>query len=91
MIGRSNPMRCSAGEIVRALSITAPSLWKEPLMPTRRMDLRQVRELMRLHREAGLARPHLLEILEDRYGNRPTLVTSQLSVTKWHERIGDAA
>ena len=23
-------------------------------MPTRRMDMRQVRELMRLHREAGL-------------------------------------
>src|SRR3546814_1182910 len=34
--------------------LTAPSLWKEPLMPTRRMDMRQVRELMRLHREAGL-------------------------------------
>src|SRR3546814_6304167 len=36
------------------------------------------------------ARHHLLEILEDRYGNRSTLVTSQLPVTKWHELIGDA-
>lgn len=26
-------------------------------MPTRRIDMRQVRELMRLHREAGLIRP----------------------------------
>ena len=36
------------------------------------------------------ARHHLLEILEDRYGNRSTLVTSQLPITKWHELIGDA-
>lgn len=35
------------------------------------------------------ARNHLLEILEDRYGRRATLVTSQLPVSHWHELIGD--
>lgn len=35
------------------------------------------------------ARHHLLEILEDRYGRRATLVTSQLPVARWHELIGD--
>lgn len=30
-----------------------------------------------------------LEILEDRHGLRSTLVTSQLPVEHWHERIGD--
>jgi len=34
-------------------------------------------------------RRDLLEILEDRYGLRSTLVTSQLPVEKWHEYIGD--
>lgn len=37
----------------------------------------------------GNARHHLLEILEDRYGRRSTLVTSQLPVVRWHEMIGD--
>lgn len=34
-------------------------------------------------------RRDLLEILEDRYGKRSTLVTSQLPVTAWHDAIGD--
>jgi DNA replication protein DnaC len=34
-------------------------------------------------------RRDLLEILEDRYGNRSTLVTSQLPVETWHEVLGD--
>lgn len=34
-------------------------------------------------------RRDLLEILEDRYGLRSTLITSQLPVEKWHEYIGD--
>jgi DNA replication protein DnaC len=34
-------------------------------------------------------RHDLLEILEDRYDRRSTLVTSQLPVTHWHEAIGD--
>ena len=35
------------------------------------------------------ARHDLLEILEERYGRRSTLVTSQLPVQQWHEVIGD--
>ena len=35
------------------------------------------------------ARHDLLEILEERYGRRSTIVTSQLPVEDWHEVIGD--
>lgn len=38
--------------------------------------------------DAG-ARHDLLEILEDRYGHRSTIVTSQLPVDQWHLLIGD--
>jgi DNA replication protein DnaC len=34
-------------------------------------------------------RRDLLEVLDDRHGNRSTLVTSQLAVDHWHEAIGD--
>ena len=34
-------------------------------------------------------RRDLLEIIEDRYGIRSTVVTSQLPVEKWHDAIGD--
>ncbi len=34
-------------------------------------------------------RRDLLEVLEDRYGTRATIVTSQLSPSHWHEHIGD--
>jgi len=43
----------------------------------------------------GLAPPKdqerrdLLEIVEDRYGTRSTIMTSQLPPTKWHDHIGD--
>ncbi len=36
--------------------------------------------------------PHrrdLLELMEDRYGLKSTIITSQLPVTAWHEAIGD--
>ncbi|MDJ0278909.1 IS21-like element helper ATPase IstB [Sphingomonas sp. 2R-10] len=36
------------------------------------------------------ARHDLLEILEDRYGRKSTIVTSQLPVASWHHAIGDA-
>jgi DNA replication protein DnaC len=35
------------------------------------------------------ARQDVLEILEERYGRRSTIVTSQIPVDKWHEIIGD--
>lgn len=34
-------------------------------------------------------RHDLLEILEDRYERRSTLVTSQLPIAKWHDALGD--
>lgn len=43
----------------------------------------------------GLAAPtdterrELLEILEDRYGQRATIMTSQLPTAKWHDALGD--
>jgi DNA replication protein DnaC len=38
---------------------------------------------------ADKERRDLLEIVEDRYGRRATLVASQLPVEHWHELIGD--
>ena len=35
------------------------------------------------------ARYDLLEILEERYGRRSTIITSQLPISAWHEVIGD--
>ena len=35
------------------------------------------------------ARHDLLEILEERYGRRSTIITSQLPVESWHAVIGD--
>src|SRR6185312_11033774 len=34
-------------------------------------------------------RHDLMEILEERYGRRATLVTSQVPVDRWHDVIGD--
>ena len=35
------------------------------------------------------ARHDLLEILEERYGRRSTIITSQIPVDKWHDIIGN--
>ena len=35
------------------------------------------------------ARQDFLEVLEERYGRRSTIVTSQVPVDKWHDLIGD--
>jgi DNA replication protein DnaC len=43
-----------------------------------------------LHPFTDAQRRDLLEILEDRYGRRSTVVTSQVPVSSWHEAIGDA-
>lgn len=34
-------------------------------------------------------RRDLLELMEDRYGLKSTIITSQLPVTSWHDAIGD--
>jgi IstB-like ATP binding protein len=35
------------------------------------------------------ARRDLYEILEERYGHRSTILTSQIPVDKWHALIGE--
>jgi DNA replication protein DnaC len=35
-------------------------------------------------------RNDLLKIMEDRYGSKSTVITSQLPITKWHTYIDDA-
>lgn len=42
-----------------------------------------------LQKPASQERHDLLEVLEDRYGKRATLVTSQLPVKNWHTYLGD--
>jgi len=38
----------------------------------------------------GVSRLALLQILEDRYGKKSVIITSQLPVTKWYEYIGES-
>lgn len=35
------------------------------------------------------ARMNLLDVIEDRYGKKSTLITSQIPVNEWHDTIGD--
>ena len=42
-----------------------------------------------LQKPAANERTDLLELLEDRYGNRATCVTSQLPVKNWYDHLGD--
>ncbi len=43
-----------------------------------------------LHPLDGTTRLALLQILEDRYGKKSVIITSQLPVPKWHEYIGES-
>ena len=85
----------------RALYRRASRLFHELILA--RADGTYVRVLTKLARidvlvidDWGLApvqeqeRRDLLEILEDRYGTRSTIITSQLPPAQWHEHIGDA-
>jgi DNA replication protein DnaC len=38
----------------------------------------------------GTTRLALLQILEDRYGKKSVIITSQLPINKWHEYIGES-
>jgi DNA replication protein DnaC len=42
-----------------------------------------------LHPLDSVIRLALLQILEDRYGKKSIIITSQLPVSKWHQYIGD--
>ncbi|MCD7901662.1 MAG: IS21-like element helper ATPase IstB [Bacteroides sp.] len=35
------------------------------------------------------ARMNLLDVIEDRYGKKSTIITSQIPVNEWHDTIGD--
>ena len=84
----------------RALYRRAPRLFDELLLA--RADGSYGQLLIRLAKidvlaidDWGLAplkdqeRRDLLEILEDRYATRSTIMTSQLPTTKWHDHLGD--
>jgi DNA replication protein DnaC len=84
----------------RALYLRLPKLLQE--LPIAKGDGTYIKLLTRLARidllildDWGLSklmaeqRRDLLEILEDRYDSRSTIVTSQLPVDKWHDIIGD--
>lgn len=84
----------------RALYRRAPRLFDE--LALARADGSYARLLGRLARvdvlildDWGLSpirepeRRDFLEVLEDRYGTRSTVVTSQLPTDKWHEHLGD--
>ena len=43
-----------------------------------------------LHPLDGIARLALLQMLEDRYGKKATIISSQIPVDKWHEFIGES-
>lgn len=36
-----------------------------------------------------LERKDFLEVIEDRHGTTPTIITSQLPIKQWHEIIGE--
>ena len=84
----------------RALYLRLPKLLQE--LPIAKGDGTYIKLLRRLARidvliidDWGLSklmaeqRRDLLEILEDRYDSRSTIVTSQLPLDKWHDIIGD--
>ncbi len=43
-----------------------------------------------LHKLNEIERRDFLEIMEDRYSLKSTIITSQLNVSNWHQLIGDA-
>lgn len=42
-----------------------------------------------LHPFDATARMNLLDVIEDRYGKKSTIITSQIPVGDWHDMIGD--
>jgi DNA replication protein DnaC len=90
---------CRSG--FRALYRRLPRLFEE--LTLAHADGSYIRLLARLARidvlvidDWGLAPPRdqdrrdLLEIFEDRYGTRSTILTSQLPVEHWHDHLGEA-
>ena len=61
------------------------SLRPTPSSPSEKIAL--FRSLFRGRADAE--RRALLEIIEDRYGNRSTILTNQLPPKSWHDHVGD--
>jgi DNA replication protein DnaC len=53
-----------------------------------RMDLLILDDFGMQPFDAG-ARMNLLDVIEDRYGKKSTIITSQIPVLEWHDSIGD--
>ena len=76
-----------------ASSTSSP--WRAPTAATAALLAKLARVDVLVLDDWGLApaarpeRRDLLEILEDRYGTRSTIITSQLPPTKWHDYLGD--
>lgn len=66
----------------------AEGSYARKLMKMANMDLLILDDLGLGHLEER-QRHDLLEVLEDRYGKRSTIVTAQLPIKTWHEWIGD--
>jgi DNA replication protein DnaC len=103
-VGKSY-LACSLGQMacrqgLKVLYRRVPRLFEElriakaegsyarQLMKMAKVDLLVLDDLGLGHLEET-QRHDLLEVLEDRYGKRSTVVTSQLPIKSWHEWIGD--
>jgi DNA replication protein DnaC len=53
-----------------------------------RMDL-LILDDFGMHPFDATARTNLLDVIEDRYGKKSTIITSQIPVNEWHDSIGD--
>jgi DNA replication protein DnaC len=53
-----------------------------------RMDL-LILDDFGMHPFDATARMNLLDVIEDRYGKKSTIITSQIPVNEWHDSIGD--
>jgi DNA replication protein DnaC len=72
------------------LGSSRPSPWRHPrLLRNLGRDDLLILDDWGLEPLDAAARHDLLEILEERYGRRSTMITSQLPLDKWHEIIGD--
>jgi DNA replication protein DnaC len=98
-------LACALGQLAcrtgfRAAYRRVPRLFEE--LALAHADGTYIRALQRLAKvdvlildDWGLApltdqqRRDVLEIVEDRYGARSTVITSQLPVEKWHDHLGD--
>lgn len=103
-VGKSN-LACALGQMAcrQGLSVLyrrVPRLFEE--LRVARAEGSYARKLLKMAKtdllildDLGLGhldetqRHDLLEVLEDRYGKRSTVVTSQLPIRNWHDWIGD--